>query len=241
MTLTGFSDYSELFRGCIWYSDGSLNGSYLANLMNIATYGTKVGSPTITGSDRFEKSNKTLNGFTNSNYWTIPYSVYNSYTNISMGIWVKFPITTPSTYPTILGKSNNTEYKYILLHLQNSGYITWVDHRTTSVPGGIMPITHDGNWHFITAHSDGTNATNCMMYLDGEFKLQCTTSAASKKGTWIDIQLGCDTFYSRPYTESIGELFIYNRLISAAEIKALYALTSKKYLYPVQNGIRSCE
>ena len=88
MTLTKYNGaYEELFSNCVWYSDGSLNGSYLANLVNSSLYGTITGA-TKTGNDRFGNGNRCYVNASYSEYISIPLSIEPTTTKTIL-FWIK--------------------------------------------------------------------------------------------------------------------------------------------------------
>jgi len=72
----------------------------------------------------------------------------------------------------------------------------------------------DGNWHFVTAVSDGTSA---YIYVDGIQKASSTGSLNQNGWSQIGTYNGVDLFAG-----SMDDLRIYNRALSASEVQAIY-------------------
>ncbi len=86
----------------------------------------------------------------------------------------------------------------------------------------------DGKWHFVSFTYDGSNAvTGIQLYVDGTLETM-TTFLNTDPGTLVDsgLEIGSTMFNSAlqtfTFASSIDDVRIYNRALSASEIKRLY-------------------
>lgn len=110
------------------------------------------------------------------------------------------------------------------LHLLSDGYVEyWTDESAGC--GGVHPgvfsdtPVNNGNWHHIVATYD----FSLYFYIDGDLQLGMKDNPYIKTGLSILIGLyrGSQAY---SYAGTIDEIRIYNRVLSAAEIEALYNL-----------------
>lgn len=242
MTLEFFKDYQELFNGCVWYSDGSLGTSNeLLNIMNSSLNAPMTGSITRTGNDRFGRQNMTLNNFAAGRYFTMPQSIFTDNSNLTILVWVKYPATI-SVQSQILGPLTQTGGNGgIWLHMYSTGTIMeFYDFRVNPTPYLGCNIVNDAGWHMWTVQTNKSTGAACKLWIDGLYKVSGSTFAAG--GNAYTMCLGNNVprtdYY---YKDAIGEMLIFNRLITDIEIKEFYDLTKTKYLYPVLPGQRSVE
>lgn len=85
----------------------------------------------------------------------------------------------------------------------------------------------DDNWHFCVAtkSSDGTHR----VYVDGELE-NSTSSAVSTPHVTNSIVIGVLNYYfNSNYNGSIGGVSIYNRALTADEVRRNYEATKGRY------------
>lgn len=244
--MTQYKDYQELFANCVWYSDNSLSSDgNLNNLANPNLQGTKIGSPTKAGTDRFGNVNKALDGFSASNFWQIPTTILLSNVSLSFCFWIKSPSTQPTTYPSIIGTSAVYTSGGIWIWLSTADYhMAMYDFRTnpTAYAEGTRKtdFPYDGKWHFVVCETNETAAganiwVDCILHMTG-----ATYNSGSSGGINANQYYGAGTGYSdRYYTSSLGELIIFSSLLTQTQIKTIYELTKLKYLYPNIYGVKS--
>lgn len=153
MTLTGFTDYNELFSTCLGYWD--LHGSLLPIIGSLT--GSATGATTTT--DRFGVANKVYAFSGSSQYITIG----DTNSNIkSIVLWVKLDNTTGSIL-----KLTDTPHKVTVSSgtVATSGWPTTV----TIYVDNAAASTLDTSWHMLTITTSGTafEASNIIMGYDG--------------------------------------------------------------------------
>lgn len=237
MTLTFYRDYQELFAGCWAYYPNTLVdivGGYHA---------TNQGG-TLTATDRFGGLNKNyyFSGVigVNAILPTTVASTVSANTNNTILIWGK---KVGGSNSALLSKPCDSTGLYYDWYLSNDGII--VTTGTTRNALWYTPVPTNWNLHAFTY-----NQTILIGYLNG-----IAFNSVSASGA-IPNRNSTTTLYKYPSigswangTESgaafsnvsIGEIWFFNRVLSAAEIKMLYDLTKSKYLYPVLPGQRGVE
>lgn len=252
MTLTKYSGaYEELFSNCIALWNNSkvgVSGTTIFNIINSGTYDATLTGTPLTSTDRFGIGTNTLQ-CTGSNYISIAHNaIFNIGSgNMTIAIWVK-PYTLSGNYVELVGKGarsgsvsgyrswnlligTSNSYLYILNGIAEYGY--QIDAATFS---DIYP------WSFLVLRKTGTTWE---LSINGGSFVQFTTSAATPSdaaNNGIRVCAGVNTTTpTATNVGAIGEIMYFTSSVSLAQIKTLYDLTSKKYLYPVLPGQRSCE
>jgi hypothetical protein len=122
----------------------------------------------------------------------------------------------------ILACSDNDQQ--FLLRLGNTGsslgkvtaYLNGTNNADYNITGRI--IVNDGNWHLITATGDiSAFANNMKIYVDGALDVDAAVGANILHASGDPVYLG------NAFVGIIDDMRIYNRGLSAAEIRALYA------------------
>ena len=249
MTLTPFSDYSELFRNCVGYWDGSLNSA--GNLQDIigSNHGTISGA-TKTESDRFGIINKCYTNANNNQVITIPLAAEPTGAK-TICVWLK-------TRNTTYGNSEqggyiydsgtwSSSYRGTGISLRDTGKIGIYIGSASSIASFFSNASTylDGLWHLIVFTSVGDTTTNGLkLYIDGIFSIASTGASGIGGAVSHNIYLGNPYYTSYPNAPILspwGELIIYNRVLTSEEIKQIYNLTKIKYVYPLLSGIRGVE
>ena len=146
---------------------------------------------------------------------------------ISMAVWLK----TSDTDSCIMSKTVASTAKcfesasnkvYELGVLSSTIYFQASNGTTTNGLSGSATNFLDNQWHYIVATWDGTTATNGMkLYMDGVVLHQGTATVTSIQSTSSALTFGGDGG-TYDYAGLMDEGRLYNRALSAAEIKALY-------------------
>ena len=201
---TNTASYSG--TGNTWYdlSGNRLNGT----LLNGASYS---GSGT-SSSFVFDGVNDRID------FGTVP---ANTTGRSTIGCWAK--TTTTATCMTVTFDSYGAMYinrfttgKILAFFDQTTGNNSSADVSVTSV--------NDGKWHYLAATNNGTT---CSMYIDGV--LDKTYSETPSYGTSIYNQIAGQADGNNHMNGSIGFAHIYNRALSAYEIKQNFDFYRTRY------------
>ena len=153
--------------------------------------------------------------------------IYNTITKqITVSCWIKVNLFDPSWQAIItkgdhswrLSRSNLSDK----LHFATSGNVLgkkdWLDGKTN---------VNDGNWHHVAGVNNGSNLN---LYVDGVLDASWSTVTGPLKTDNFKVFIGAneESKNSRYWNGIIDDVRIYNRGLSEAEIKSLYALSSSK-------------
>lgn len=197
-------------QGLIGY--WKLDESSVGSVYNFATStgtGTATNSPTATSSCRIGDC-----WYFNGASQYVDISGNPSLFQISTGTisaWIKTP--NASTSIRVVVAKNNA---YGLFLMDNEfGIYDW---GAGSWRGSGVTL-NDNQWHHILCAFQGgvTNGTYC--YIDGILRLTTTMSIA---GQSFNVQIGTDTYSANHFTGYIDDVRIYNRMLTADEVKQLY-------------------
>ncbi|MEM3405607.1 MAG: NosD domain-containing protein [Candidatus Pacearchaeota archaeon] len=161
----------------------------------------------------------------NGDYVSVPISVANSVYTISL--WVKTTSSDGNQWAYAEGNSANS-YPFLGVGI-NSGKVTYLGRGNSGSAFSISTTDNknDGNWHHIVAIQNAFN--DHKLYVDGNYVGSSNTLITS--GTFNEkrvgsMQQGSNSFY---FQGNIDEVYIYNRSLSADEIKQLYYSNLYKY------------
>jgi type II secretory pathway pseudopilin PulG len=163
----------------------------------------------------------------------------------SLSAWLKYTITT--SYGFIISKSNGgLGGGYELFRKTGSGAIRFSScDAAGSCSGGYFDIFtplsyNDGSWHHITATAE-TNST-AKIYVDGTLVEESGTITQDNIANAFNLFIGArSTGGSVPFNGSIDDVRVYNRALSAAEVKQLYSNRIYTRSFTVDNVSRdSC-
>lgn len=184
--------------------------------------------------DLMGNSNGTLTGYTSGNGWvhaarpggfaslkgttTAGYvnigasdnKIPTSTTRFAIGGWVRFN-SFNSNYSNLLFRGNASGGYYGIL-ISPGGL--WIGHVGTTGPSGNTLST--GRWYHLTVTYDGTSA---LLYQDGVFVSSNPTTPLTNIVTY---QIGNELPNNRFLDGWYDDIFTYNRLLSATEVRALY-------------------
>jgi hypothetical protein len=93
--------------------------------------------------------------------------------------------------------------------------------------------TIGSEWTSPTLYVNGAATTTIS---SGAWIMLAVTSATGSAATQPKINNGTNT----GLVCTVGEVWLFSTVLSAAEIAALYAITKSKYIYPFQRGERGC-
>lgn len=246
MTLNFYQDNQELFAGCVSYWDGSVSGTTLLDIVG-TNHGT-INGATKTGTDRFGNVNRGFIANSGLQYITINKSAEPIGAKTIL-MYIKYPDLYPSEQKYIYdtsGSSWDNVGNLIRLYPTN---LNLVGSKGTSgqdnysVTGSFSGDPR-GSYHLIGFTWDGTTNTNGVkLYINGIIIASTTAISVESTARTYNIKLlGVNSYSTWYYTGCLYELIIYNRALSATEIKTLYDITKTKYLYPLfSGGIRGVE
>jgi hypothetical protein len=193
-----------------------------------SNHGTIVGTGVTKTSAGKSNGAYSFNGVLN-NYINIPNSASLQQPNeVTVTAWIKTTIS--ATYLTILSKDNENfggggrSYLIEMLNGANAEFVTWRIGETSQWgKSSLSTLTlNDGKWHHIAA----TSSPNIdKLYIDGKLDQTTTpTFSASLYTNTVDLiigQKGGGSLFT--FNGQIDEVMVFNRALSADEIKALYA------------------
>ena len=236
MTLTKYRDFQELFAGCVAYYDGSLNPAGKLQDLIGENHGTITGA-TKTGTDRFGTPNRIMSFDGSDDY------VYTGVVPSSVGtilIWIKTTSTVASRYFIGEQHSTNNPYSWISIGSIGNGQFTCAFGGASASQEVYCNSTglsiNNGSWHFLGMTWNSSVGISAIYNGD----IIKTTLAALRGDGHIGFNIGSlnyNTSYS-PIAALIGEVYIFNRVLSVAEIKTLYNFMYGRYMYPIIPGVR---
>lgn len=201
--------------------------------------GTLRGSPTAT-TDRFGVTNGALN-FNGTSQYISTTNSYSNPTNFTVSVWFK---TTTTTGGSLIGFTSNqtgltgSHDRHIYMGTDGRIYFGVYGGAVRTVNSGT--VYNDGNWHQVTATM--SSSTGISLYLDGALVStnSAGTSAENFTGYW---RMAAQTFNvgwpsapsSSYFLGALDDAFIFNRVLSAAEVATLYSSP-----YGVQNNGPVC-
>ncbi|MFT5125502.1 MAG: hypothetical protein ACI9TH_004718 [Kiritimatiellia bacterium] len=159
----------------------------------------------------------------NSTYVTIPTDTLGNWEALSYAVWVKVPSYSGSAWPSFIGASTTSHDVNISIGIaQSTGTLyAEVDTEGGNAPihRGKMPLPWD-TWFHAAIVYDGETLTE---YVNGEPGASLPASGALK--TVRELHLGRGSKMWNPTSSLIGQLdevIIFDRALSASEVKAIY-------------------
>jgi hypothetical protein len=152
-----------------------------------------------------------------SSYVRVPNSSSLNPVNLTVSTWAKSVPSTWNDYGFLVSKRN----VYIIHPNQGATSVNFYIYTTTWQTVSCTPSGSITNWNLYTMTWDGTNLT---AYING---VQCSTAQPGGSLTTSDtneLNIGRDAGLSRYFNGSEDDVRIYNRALSAAEVKQLYNL-----------------
>jgi len=163
--------------------------------------------------------------------------------NFSIGVWFKISDGQPSLSNVIFGSSITDGN--IVLYITSDGYLDfqYVIGGDTARFTGNSPTLVNGqeDWHFaiVTGDPDVGGSGGLLVYMDGSLMGNTGADGDTSTVTFTDWTSTYNLFIGalsdaapppqNPYAGEIGEVMLYNKTLTAAEIKGLYQQTRRSY------------
>lgn len=251
MTLGFYRDYQELFRGCIAYLDLSSRGISGTTIYNPfgTINATKNASSALTTTDRFGFPNNALK-FNGTADGGIDTGIYTP-SAFTVVVWVYPNAVSSSSNRKVCGDNNNNNMhrrgwdfciEPINSTTPNTGIVYGDGASTQQIirnSSTFLPVS--GIWTMYTVLFSGNAiGSRVIVYKNLDTVINTTTVAKTRTINHNNLRIGSqgDSYGSRQSVHAFGEVMVFDRVLSAVEVKTLYDLTSKKYLYPVIAGYR---
>ncbi|MEP7166772.1 MAG: LamG domain-containing protein [Candidatus Woesebacteria bacterium] len=147
----------------------------------------------------------------------------------SLGTWIK--TTTDGAQSLITKQDDSSPFSGYNLQFGSSGilYFQLVNTFTTNniqVQSTNDLSYSDGNWHYVAATYDGSSkGVGVRLYFDGT-EIPVTVSMDNLSATTVNaipLNFGSRNSSTQKFTGNLDEARIYNRIISPAEVRALYS------------------
>jgi len=209
---TGIYDNTGLV-GSWHFSEGT--GTFAADSSGQGNNGT-IYNGEIWTTNRQGEANSAISFDGNGNYVKIENSNASGHSldlreNFTISSWIY--ANSLSTFSTIVGKRNSSGYQYQLR--LNLGYISLLT-SSGSITSDLLVDT--GKWHYVSVVRDTTSGMTTL-YLDGR-SYSTVNLGIAYQGS--DVTVGKNADGTHVFNGSIDEVRIYNRALSADEIKQLY-------------------
>ena len=140
--------------------------------------------------------------------------------NKTYSTWVKWNSGAGSASPIFLTQSTSSGNARIYLGISSNNWGMGIGDSSYSVTSGVAANT---NWHLITLTLNGTGAG---LFLDGT-RIHSKTLASFNFDKNLDIGYYDGNY---PFAGILDDVLIFNRTLSAEEIKSLYANTTSKFV-----------
>jgi hypothetical protein len=200
-----------------WPFDGNAN-----DISGNGNNGTNNGAALTT--DRFGNINSayTFNG--SSSFIAVPHNTIFNMQKATWNVWVKSNVSTTGNGRYIMGKRDDAAHMVTFYERNGLGgqEIGWASGAAT----GQISSTINGSWHMLTMTYDLTLTTNnYSLYYDG---ILVPTPNNNIPLSFIfnngDLRFGKqdNSSFFQPFNGSIDDASIYNRILSEAEITAIY-------------------
>ncbi len=146
---------------------------------------------------------------------------------ISMGVWIKTSDTDSCIMSKAIGSSDkcfdlSANKVYEIGILSSAVYFQTSNGTTANVISGSATPLLDNQWHYLMATWDGTTGSNGMkLYLDGTVLYQGTATVSTIQSSSSAFTFGGNG-NNWDFSGLLDEGRLYNRALSAAEVKGLY-------------------
>lgn len=224
--------------GLVFALDAANSRSYTGSGNTAYSLVGGIGATLVNGTG-FSSSNNGFFSFDGANdYINFPYpETLFAGSQITLSLWAKWTTTgtTTATIQTLVDNNYQTAYQFgpgsIGFVIQDRPDLGKVLEWGASPGAGITRCTStfqvgDGTWRHITGTNDGTTS---ILYIDGiQSGLARTAAGIGDSQPFIGIGRWGFT-NTRFINGSISGLAIYNRALSAAEVKQNYNATKKRY------------
>jgi len=230
----------SILRNALIYYDLSSRGVAGTTVKNLVAPGTLDGEVvgtgwTYTDADRFGITKNSNANFTTSKYVTTP-AVFN-FTDGAAAIWIK--LLSVGSSQSIGGFGGISPNYYIFdIFVASTGKPTFQVRQqmtpteyssTISLNSGVST----GQWNLIVGSWGSTYKHNLYLFNQSGFIEKSSANVSYYPGGSYSPYIGCN-FYnnspSNPFGGNVGEVIVWNRQISEAEIYQLFSTTCKRYL-----------
>jgi prepilin-type N-terminal cleavage/methylation domain-containing protein len=141
--------------------------------------------------------------------------------NFSMGVWVKLNSTVTTNYPMVLGSNAHSGYGFIFdnggTQINFSYAINYPTCDGSSYNGTGYVSLATGTWQYYATTYNGSTVKT---YLNGSLLASQAGPSSGMMCVYFPMQIASPMTSSASYNES--EARIYNRVLSAQEIQAIY-------------------
>jgi len=141
----------------------------------------------------------------------------------TIAYWLKWdgPMGAGDSHQCVISKGTHCGTNYTHLVAESNNRLNIYINGDCGVELGSVDnyVNNDGNWHYYVQTYNGTSIT---LYKDGGNK-KTSSSGISSTTTSSNITIGQVSGGSYPFNGQIADIQIYNRDLSEAEIKSLYA------------------
>lgn len=140
-------------------------------------------------------------------------------------VWFK---TTNSTTAKTLIRMTNSDFE-LSLNSTTLFYAAGTSFNDIGV-GKNIASSVDGKWHQTAVTYNGFSISG---YLDGRYEISAIRAASALASTQAGfLQIGTrDDAYNQHHVGDIAQVLVYNRCLSADEVKYMYDLFYRRYLY----------
>ncbi|OJI06564.1 hypothetical protein BK004_02895 [bacterium CG10_46_32] len=248
MAVVSYSAYSAFFsqptsaKGLVGHwslsQEDAKSSTITADLTPNGNNGTITGATYTT--DRNEQSNKAMSFNGSSSYINYGDTIFDTNnTTFSISAWIKTADTQGGIVSKGDGGSGDMEFYFSVGRDGSSnGLLAFVTGNALgncgcdNLVGGAV---NDNVWHHVVATKNGASKT---IYIDGVYS-NSSSAASSLLANNINLYVGRYTLSSDYYLSgSIQDVRLYNKALSAAEIKELYgAYNPKLKLSTTQKGL----
>lgn len=223
----------SLFENCVGYWDMSTNANDIMNIRGATT----LTNASQTNDDRFKISNHT---YTLTDAGKISFASAYSIAEgspFTFVLWYKGTsvgsIESIYTYEFIGASSPNIRMK-----IYNTNKLAAIVYSGAWRVALSTTTINDGSWHMLALTQGSTGGTT-RVYVDGVSEGSIAYVSSGSGATSFNA-IGANQSTTATAGD-YGECMAFSSDIGTGGVKALYDLTSKKYIYPYQRGERWCE
>lgn len=191
-----------------WKTGKALDSSGNGNDGVLVNVGTTT-APTI------GKVGQALQFNGSNSYVSVPNSSSLNPTNLTASVWAKSNVSTWNNYGFLLSKRD----VYIIHPTQSGTVVNFYINNGSWVSVGCTPTTAITSWNMYTMTWDGTTL-RC--YINGVAGGSSTPGGSINTSDTGELDIGKDDGQSRYFNGSEDEVRLYNRALSASEVRQLY-------------------
>jgi len=233
MTLGFYTDFQELFKGCVAYWDMSYSGTTCYDILGYSN-GT-ISKASRNAADRFGIANRAFTvGSNNTTY--IDTNVVPAWTEGTIVMWFKNSAAYNST-TRYHGCQTGTNAYPTCAFMRGTGWSAyfgaWIRSSDATSVGVSFSTTEvlTGNWQMV-AMSWGS-VVKCHVVSSG-ISASSAPTTVYPLGLQLSFCLGImDTTPDIEWPSVIGETWMFNRQLTDVELNTLYNTSKSKYIYPV--------